>query len=74
MISARSISQSFRAAVRDLKRERDRVLKEIRKSKVARHQRDARKSRFEGDKARQEELCAELKNALVDLRNQRERR
>ena len=74
MISARSIGKSFRAAVRDLRRERDRVLKEIRKSEVARRQRDEKRNRFEEVRARQEELCAELRDALVDLRNHRESR
>ena len=74
MISARSIGQSFRAAVRDLRRERDRVLGEIRKSEAARRHRDQRRSRFEEVRARQEELCAELRDALVDLRGQREKR
>ena len=74
MISARSIGQSFRAAVRDLRRERDRVLEEIGRSEAARRRREERRSRFEEDRARQEELCTSLRDALVDLREQRERR
>ena len=74
MTSARSIGRSFGAAVRDLRRERDRVWREIWKSEGARRRRDERRSRFEEARARQQELCAGLRSALADLRDQREKR
>ena len=42
--------------------------------KAAREEKEEKRSRFREDRERQEELCAQLRSALADLRRQREKR